>query len=444
MVAHFFMPKVGAAKSGNEPQPPVDPANVASHVMLALCVSVFVIFGLWSWIGTLDIVSVAVGEVKPSSRVKEVQHLEGGIISAIHVQEGQTVTQGQILLDLEATQSGADLNEITVHMFGLQAQIARLMAEEQGEDQIAFPETIEKDYAHLAASTNNVFHARRARLKADIRAQEDLVKQRGADIREISARINNARESIKYLDEQIAISADLMKDQLTNRYNHLELLRDRSSMQSRVDEDEAALRGAEAAKREAEVQMERITASYQEEVRTELEKTRQQFNEVVERRRKYQDSQERKAVRSPVEGIIKTLSISTIGGVVKAGDTVMEIVPVEDNLIIEAALPTQDIGYVNTGQQAEIKLNSPDLASFGIIEADVIHISPDTIVNDDGTPFYMVKMQTHRDYFERGDKRFQLYPGMQVVASIQTGERRVIDYLLDPLVGRMDEAMRER
>jgi len=149
-------------------------------------------------------------------------------------------------------------------------------------------------------------------------------------------------------------------------------------------------------------------------------------------------------VRSPVQGIVKTLHVVTIGGVLGPGDKVAEVVPIDDRLIVEAKLKTQDIGYVAVGQQAVVRLASSDAVRFGKLAGAVAEVSPDTLIDDDGRPFYRVRIELPQDHFEKGGQRYALFPGMQVSASIMTGERTVMDYILDPLLYRMSNAFQER
>jgi adhesin transport system membrane fusion protein len=145
-----------------------------------------------------------------------------------------------------------------------------------------------------------------------------------------------------------------------------------------------------------------------------------------------------------VNGVIKTLYINTVGGVLSPGDVVADIVPVGDKLIIEAELPTQDIGYVSTGQPAVIRLASADAVRYGKLDGIVTNVSPDTLVTQEGAPFYKVRIETKSDHFRKGSLQYQLFPGMQVIASIQTGERTVLEYLSDPFLSSIGDALGER
>lgn len=168
------------------------------------------------------------------------------------------------------------------------------------------------------------------------------------------------------------------------------------------------------------------------------------FGELTQRMQKFKDSLQRTVVRSPVDGTIKSLYVFTVGGVLRPGDPIADIVPAGDRLIIEAKLPTSDIGYIEEGQTAVIKLASADAMRFGGLDGNVINISPDTLVTPDGMPFYKVRIETEDDHFQRGSQKYNLFPGMQVMANIQTGQRTVLEYVLAPLLNSMDDAMQER
>ncbi|MEX2449564.1 MAG: HlyD family type I secretion periplasmic adaptor subunit [Rhodospirillales bacterium] len=415
-----------------------------THVFLALCVLMCVAFFIWAAVSKLDIVSMTTGEVIPYSQVKSIQHLEGGIVLEIAVREGDRVKKDQPLITLESTASGADVGELRVRLNALRMSILRLEAEAAGSDKPVFPEDLTKEHPQLVSQALEQFKKRKRQRDSDIVLRTEAAIQREQDIREISARIKNQRDSLKLLNEQIAISEDLLKDDLTNRYNHLNLLRDASRLQGKIEEDKAALERAKSALNEAQATLENIRSNHAVETGKELEEARLNYNELTQRFQKFEDSLSRTVLRSPVNGVVKTLYVTTIGGVLKPGSTVIDIVPAGDRLIIEAKLPTQDIGYVRRGQTAQVKLASADALRFGNLPGTVVNVSPDTLVTKEGVPFYKVRIETASDHFQRGDLRYQLFPGMQVMTNIQTGQRTVLEYLLDPFLRSFDEAMLER
>ena len=415
-----------------------------THMFLGLCVAAVIAFSFWATSAELDIVSVATGEVAPSTNVQSVDHLEGGIVRAILVKEGDRVAAGQPLVELERTQSGADVQELKIRLRSLLADISRFNAELEGADAPKFPPALVKAEPELIRQAIGLFETRKKRKLGQIRAQEDAIRQRELEIKEVQSRRESARKSLKLITEQIEISERLLAQELTNRMLHLNLLKEAADLRGRIDESEAALPRLRAALGEARANMETIRASFREEAQTELDKVTREMDELSQRVRKVEDNLDRTTLRAPVAGIIKTLYVVSVGGVVRAGTTVADIVPADDRLIIEAQLPPQDIGYVRAGQAAKVTLASGDAAKFGDLAGTVERVSPDTLVTEDGRPFYKVRISTERSYFEDGKLRYDLFPGMQVVASIQTGSRTVMEYILDPLVGRMQDALRER
>jgi membrane fusion protein, adhesin transport system len=430
-------------------RPESDPAEEedvqrATHLFLGLCVLLCVSFFIWASIGKLDIVSMATGEVIPSSQVKSIQHLEGGIVRKIVIREGDHVKKGQPLVILEPTASGADVGELQVRLNSLQVTIASLESEAAGLETPVFPDELSKSQPLLIKQALEQFAKRKRQHQSDITSFKEVVLQRRQNIKETAARIKNQKRSYSLLKEQIKISEDLLKDDLTNRYNHLILLRDGSRMRGKIEEDVAALQRNRSSLNEAQAKLENIKNEQAVTTGKKLEEARLNYNELVQRIQKFEDNLSRTVLRSPVNGVVKTLYVVTVGGVLKPGFTVVDIVPGGDRLIIEAKLPTQDIGYVRQGQQALVMLASADAMRFGNLTGKVVRVSPDTLVTNEGMPFYKVRIETEKDHFQRGELKYQLFPGMQVMTNIQTGQRTVLEYIFDPFLRSFNDAMLER
>ncbi len=429
--------------------PPDNRASVyepgaGTHLFLLLCVALVAAFGAWAYLGKLDVVSVAMGEVVPAGQVKSVQNLEGGIVRQILVREGENVRKGQSLVILESTASGADVQELKIGITALRVDVTRLEAEMKGSKAPNFAEDLKRDHKDLVREAVELFRTRRSLLENQLAGQRQLVSQRKEEIQQISARLDNERESLKLLNEQIQISVELLKDELTNRMVHLNLLKEASDLKGKIGSDAAALRRARAARQEATIKLSTLRNTVQEEVRRDFEENRRSLEERSERLRKFEDSLQRRVLRSPVDGVVKTLYVYTVGGVVQPGATVLDVVPAGDRLVIEARLPTQDVGYVHPGQTALVTLASLDAIRFGNLKGEVVNVSPDTIDTGQGIPYYKVRIRTERDYFERNEVRYQLVPGVQVLCSIRTGTRTVLQYLLDPFLSGAQRALRER
>lgn len=404
------------------------------------------VFGFLAWasLGRLDVVARAGGEVIPWSQVKSVQHLEGGIVSEIMVREGDRVRLNQPLVALQSTSADTQVGELAVRLTSLKLDILRLQAEASGVAELALPAEITRSHPDEARQARSLFQSRRERYLNALSSQEQAIAQREQALNEIAARLRNTRNSLKLIEEQVGISEDLLKDQLTNRYNHLALLRDQSALRSRIEEDSASVRKAELAISEAKSQIEGIRRARDQEIKELLAAAQRDHDEFSQRLRRLSDSQNRTVLRSPVDGVVKTLRVVTAGGVIKAGDTVLDIVPEGDRLIVEARLPVYEVGHVREGQPAKIRLASNEGTRFGTIDGSVVHISPDTLVAERGGAYYRVRVETASDQFRVGELSYRLYPGVQVEVNIITGSRTVLQYLSDPFLGYAGQALQER
>ncbi|MEX0692898.1 MAG: HlyD family type I secretion periplasmic adaptor subunit [Rhodospirillales bacterium] len=424
--------------------PTSEKISLATHATFWISALSVLVFVLWASISTLDIVSHAGGEVIPSSQVKTVQHLEGGIVREIRVVEGQKVDAEQPLVVLEPTVSGAEVAELRIRQIQFETDIAQFEALAAGADAPVFPDTLKDEHPDLVSQARTRFETRLEKHRNTVRRQEQVVIQRRQEIDEITQRIVGGGKSLELVEEQIRMSEELLRKNLVNRFRHLDLLKEGRELRGAVDTDRAGLARARSSLSEAQAELASIQSTFADEVQRALEEARLGARELKQRLRKFEDSLDRTVVRSPVKGVVKTLNVVTVGGVVKPGEPVAEIVPLGDTLVVEAKLPTQDIGYVSVGQKAGIKLASSDAVRFGVLIGAVTEVSPDTLINADGVPFYRVRITLGQDYFENGVLRYALFPGMQVAVSIQTGTRTVMQYILDPLLYRMGNAFQER
>jgi len=231
---------------------------------------------------------------------------------------------------------------------------------------------------------------------------------------------------------------------LTNRMRHWHLQKEATALKGQIESDKTLLPRAQAAQTQARARLSAIKSGFQEESRIELDESLRTYKELKQRLTKFQDSLTRTVLRAPVEGIVKSVHVATQGGVIQPGQTVVDIVPAGDRLVIEAQLPTGDIGYVRPGQKVLVRLASADGARFGALESEVFQVSPDTLISEQGVPYYKVRINTKKSYFEQGGLRYDLFPGIQVQADIQTGTRTVLQYLLESYIQSVGTALRER
>ncbi|GAB6053352.1 HlyD family type I secretion periplasmic adaptor subunit [Magnetospira thiophila] len=427
----------------HDPLPPWR-SNRATHFFLFSCLALVAGFVAWAAYGKLDIVSNATGKVVPASHVQEVQHLEGGIVAELLIEQGDMVKAGQPLVVLETTRSGADLAQMQVRRDGHQIDIVRLTAEATGAESLDFAEPLAASRPDLVERARQLFQARRSRLNSQLTAQDQAIEQRDFEIREVSARLEGNRRNLALLNEQLGISRNLLKRDLTNRMKHLDLEREAAALKGKIAEDEQLLPRTRSALEEARSRREALRQAFVEEARGKLQETQVALEELQESLLKIEDNLQRTILRSPTDGVVKTLHVRNVGVVLRPGEVVAEVVPSDDRLIIEAQLPTSEVGYVRVGQQAIVRLASRDGMRFGGLSAQVAQVSPDAHLTQDGAPYYLVRIETTESHFQKGELRYDLIPGMQVQCSILTGTRSVYEYFLEPYLSAFRLALRER
>ena len=416
-----------------------------THLFFLGCVGMVLLFFIWAAFFELDIVSVAMGEVVPRSKVKRVQHLEGGIVREILVREGDEVTQDQPLMVLDEVMPGTSVEELQLRINALRVEIARLQAEDQGLERPEFPEDLVKTAPDLVDQAMNLFLSRTQRLRNDIDTQMETIRQRGQDIVEIESRIRSLNANLPLIRKQVARSQELFAEKLIKEDELIGRQKELNTTVSLINESQAALERAHSMLTSANATLDQVSNAYQEEVRTQLRESQQEYLEAQQRLKKFSDIEQRTVIRSPVDGVINTLYVQGEGEVVKPGMTIMDLVPKGDPLVIEAKLPIRDIGYVQVGQKAILRLPTSDARMYGALEGTVINISPDAVtVASTGETYYLARIETERDYFENKGNRYRLFPGMRLIAAIHTGERTVLQYLAYPYFDAFTHGLQER
>jgi membrane fusion protein, adhesin transport system len=428
----------------SQPEPLEEMESLGKGFTLMLLFLLFVLIGLVLWLSfaQLDVVSIAQGTVIPSGKVRKIQHLEGGIVREILVAEGDTVDVSQPLVVLESTASGSDYNELNARMSALQASQMRYEAEAAGKNELILDPGFVSSNPDLARNTLELFKARREKQQSKLSAQKQTVIQRVQNISEITSRLESAKTRLILSREQVAIGEKLLANKLSNRYEQIERLKELMRLESRIAEDKAAVKRARAALEQAKSHL--VEKEYAEEVQIGLAEVSGRIAELSEQLAKYKDNLARAVLKSPIKGLVKTLHIFTIGGVLPPGGVVLDLVPLNERPIVVAHLEPQDVGYIQVGQEAFVQLDSMDAPRLGKISGKVEHISPDTLLSQDGRSFYVVKIGLEKDWFGQEKKQYALHPGIIVNAGIITGRRTVLHYLLSPFTNDITFSFSER
>ena len=397
----------------------------------------------WAFFAQLDETAVSEGEVVPQGKVRVVQHLEGGIIEQLFVAEGDTVKEGDTLIQLDQSSTGTNQDELSVRLDSQFLVRARLTAEAQGEE-LAFPQDIERKRPNLASSQRKAFEARRRELKSTLNVLREQVKQRKLGIQELLARQKAVKRNYKLASERLKMSASLLTEGLTAKMEHLELEAEVESLDGEMKSLAPSIPKARAAVEEAKQRLREGQIRFRREAREELGKTEQEIARINELLKRAREQGSRAEIKSPINGVVKNLRFNTIGGVIKPGEPVMEIVPTGENLVIQSRLNPTDRGYVTEGQKALVKISTYDYARYGGLEGTVIQVAPDTSMDENGQPYFRVIVQTEKNYLGNEEGSLPIVPGMQATVNIHTGKKSVMDYLIKPVLKLRDEAFRER
>ncbi len=398
---------------------------------------------IWSYFAELDEVAIATGEVVPRGKIKVVQHLEGGIIQELFVAEGDVVKKGQDLLQLDLASSGTNKEELQVRLDSDLLTRARLVAEAEGTE-LKFPADVAERRQTIVQSQRQAYNARKREFGSTLRVMAEQVKQKQLETQELQAKRKAAERNYGLARERLKISKSLLSEGLTSKIDHLQLEAEVESLEGELKGLDQSIPKTQAAVEESKQRLEESETRFRREARDELGKTEQSIARIRELLTKATEQGIRANIKSPIDGVVKNMRYNTIGGVVKSGEPILEIVPTGERLVIEAKLNPTERGFISEGQRAVVKISSYDFARYGGLDGEVIRVGADSSTDENGAPFFRVVVSTERNYLGQREGDLPITPGMQATVDIHTGTKSVLDYLIKPVLKMKDEAFRER
>ncbi len=397
----------------------------------------------WANYAVLEEVTTGEGKAIPSSKIQTIQNLEGGIVAEIFVREGQMVNRGDTLLRLDSTRFRSNQEESEVDRLALLAQIERLSAEAEGKPLVMSAELIDQA-PQLAEDERGLYESRQQRLHSEQRTLREQLVQKRQEQAEFRAKQQQYRSSLALIQQELNMSTPLVASGAISAVEVLRLRRSIVEVRGALEATTLALPRAQAAANEIKSRIEQADLTFRAEAFKGLNEARTQWQKITASGVAIQDRVSRTTVTSPVKGIIKQLKINTIGGVVQPGSDMLEIVPLDDSLLIEARVRPQDVAFLHPGQKAMVKFNAYDYTIYGGLKANLELISADTIVDKDGRSFYLIQVRTDKSHLGSDEHPLLIIPGMVATVDIITGKKSVLDYLLKPVLKARAEALRER
>jgi adhesin transport system membrane fusion protein len=398
---------------------------------------------VWANWAKLDEVTTGIGQVIPSSQIQVVQNLEGGIVGALLVSEGETVEKDQVLLQIDDTRFSSSLRETRLQYLALQAKAARLQAESELSDYIP-PQEVLEERPNFIDLEKSLYQAKRSELDNNRKILEEQTAQRKQELQELNAKRNQLRRSLSLVKRELSMTQPLVKAGAISEVEVLRLEREVNELAGQLESTTLSIPRIQSTLDESLGKLEELDLRFKSKAREEWNAVNTELSGLVASSVALEDRVKRTAVRSPVKGTIKQLMVNTVGGVIQPGMELVKIVPLEDNLLVEAKIRPEDIGFLRPGQKTIVKFTAFDFAIFGGMEGKLEHISADTIKDDEGNSFYQVRVRTAKNQLGSETNPLKIIPGMQAEVDILTGKKTVLSYLLKPVLRANERAMRER
>ena len=404
---------------------------------ILICMALFI---MWTAVALVDEITKGEGKVIPSSQIQVLQSLDGGIVAEINVKEGQIVDAGQILLRVDPTRFESSVRENRSQYLALTTKAARLRALAEGLPFVPPPEVLVED-PKTVHDEQRLYETARSNVEAQIGIARQQLVQRQQELSEMRAKREQASQAYELTAKELAVTKPLINSGAVSEVELLRLERDTSRFLGERDMAAAQILRSQAAMSEASRKIEEVELNARNEVRKDLAETMAKLNAFTEGGVALADKVKHAAVRSPVKGTVKRLLVNTVGGVVQPGRDLVEVVPLDDALILEAKVAPKDIAFLRPGQSAMVKFTAYDFSTYGGLEAKLEHIGADSITDERGNTFFLVKVRTNKSSL---GANLPVIPGMVAEVDIITGQKSILSYLLKPVLRAKQGALTER
>jgi adhesin transport system membrane fusion protein len=439
----------GSDSLRDQPLPEVNKALIEDaprvvRLTIWAIIAFFVFLMLWANFAVIDEVTKGDGKAIPSSKIQKIQNLEGGIVAELFVSEGQIVEAGAPLIRLDDTRFASNVGETEADRLSMLLRVERLSAEVDDRP-LNFPSDVLKAVPGQAASEESLYISRRQQLQDEIGGLQEQLIQRQQELREFTSKQSQYRTALGLQRQEINMSEPLVAQGAVSPVEVLRLKRAEVETRGQLDATTLAIPRAESAIKEVARKIEETRGKFRSEALTQLNEARTDLNKAQATGKALEDRVSRTMVTSPMRGIVNKLLVNTIGGVIQPGSDLVEIVPLDDTLLVEAKIRPQDIAFLHPGQEATVKFTAYDYTIYGGLKARLEQIGADTITDEDKkTTYYVIKLRTERSHLGTDEKPLLIIPGMVASVDIITGKKTVLSYLLKPIIRARAEALHER
>lgn len=419
------------------------PKDRKLHYRLAtIPIMIFIVaFFIWAATSEVDEVVRGHGKVIPNSQTQVIQHLEGGIISDILVREGDMVKKGEIIYKLSQAFFDANLKEKEIETYALRAKKKRLRTILDSNETLIFSEPILQNVPTIARNERRIFESKISEYQSNIKQLEDIAEQKRLAIEELENRLRNLKVELSLARESLSITEKLYKSKATSRQEYLRELSKKQNLVTEVEDVKNKIPVLKEEYSEALLKIESEKSKQESEVLNDLNEVSIKLQQLEETNRAIRDRSTRSEIKSTVDGVVNKLYFHTLGGIIKPGDKIAEITPINDSLMIEAKIKPSDRADIWVGQKARVEITAYDFSRYGMLNGDLVNISADTFTDEQGQVFYNVFVKVDRSNF--GEEN-PIMPGMLANIHILTGKKTILEYILIPIKKVANNALIEK
>jgi adhesin transport system membrane fusion protein len=403
----------------------------------------FAIFLVWAYYSEIEQVTRGDGKVIPSTQIQVVQNLEGGILSEIMVDVGDLVKKGQLLLRIDETRFSSSFKQNRVKYLSFKAKAARLLAEANGTE-FKVPQEVTDEKPEIGVREKELFESRKNEFDSSMQILQQQIRQKEHELNELNSKLEELNRTFALLIKELELTRPLVQQGAVSEVEVLHLERQASQMQGEIATIKQTIPKSESRLQEAQLALQENQLAFFNKAKAELNEVLAELEDVSASAIAIEDRLRRTNVLSPVTGTINRLLVNTVGGVIQPGMDLVEIVPLEDTLVIEARIKPADIAFLSPKQEAKVKFTAYDFTIYGGLDATLEHISADSITDEQGNSYYLVRLRTTKNYIGPELNPLPIIPGMVASVDILTGKKTVLSYLLKPVLRAKYMALREQ
>lgn len=416
---------------------------LSRHVMMLAICAFFIVFFLWASFAQLEETTRGEGKVIPSKEIQKLSSLEGGIIDQIMIKEGDEVKAGQVVVRLRDVAAGSELGSNEARYYGLLAAVTRLQAEVEGK-MPQFSDEVMKNAPQAVTEEMNAYRANRDKVNGQTIIFQQQKSQRAQELSELQIKSSDVNGQISIINDRKRMVEPLVARGSAPKMELLELEQSIKEKQTELNSVTSAMPRARSAIAEADARIRDVESSAKAQAQTELSAKMVEMTAIKQGLAGLEDKKDRTEIKSPVNGYVKDIKVYTVGGVVQPGQDFIEIVPKDDQLLVEARIKPKDIAFLYPNQPATVKISAYDFSIYGGLHGKLVGISPDAVTDEKGESYYTVRVLTNENHLKRKDAVLPIIPGMVATVDILTGEKTVMEYILKPFVKTLTSSMNER